>query len=318
MLRNVRRNQVNEGSTSELNTLKSIVRAMVNKASIRTDILSLKLKGVEFTGNIGVCEDLLITITLGLLVSMDEDNYYHALTGNDYSKMSDDVEIVIELEPREGFHVVYRTHDYGSKSTRLKISGSYQESSVTRYPKHASYSYLLSEDIEHDLLNAIYGAIDHGEKHRYYVNFGRRESCGRRNKEFTLRKVTRKESSSNTQPMKFSDIIVSDTIWDYSDQAMQAKRKQVSIPDAAETCIQICTNFNKLCELENRGSSKERLLKLAEEVQDLVQMSNNEMDGGAWERSWKRWLGSDFNYVKRQMREFAEDLAKAIYDLKRR
>ena len=314
MLRQVRRNRVNEGTTSELNTLKTIVRAMVNRASIRTDILSLKLKDVEFTGNIGVCEDLLITITLGLLVSMEEDNYYHALTGNNYSKMSNDVEIVIELDPREGFHVAYRTHDAGSKSYRLKTSGTYQEAYVTQYPKHASYSYLLSDDIEHDLLNAIYGAIDRGEKHRYYVDFGRRESrMNRRYKEFSLRK----ESSSNTQPMKFSDIIISDTLLDYSDQAMKAKRKQWDIPDAAETVIQICMNFNKLCELEGRGSSKERLLELAEDVQDLVQMSNNEMDGGAWERSWKRWLGSDFNYVKRQMREFAEDLAKAIYDLKR-
>ncbi len=129
-------------------------------------------------------------------------------------------------------------------------------------------------------------------------------------------RVIRTEASSNTQPMKFSDIIVSDTLWDYSDQAMQAKRKQWSIPDAAETGILICANFNRLCALEGKGASKERLLKLAKDVQDLVQMSNNEMDGGAWERSWKRWLGSDFNYVKRQMREFAEDLAKAIYDLK--
>ena len=248
------------------------------------------------------------------MVSMEEDNYYHALKGNDYSKMSNDVEIVIELDPREGFHVAYRTHDAGSKSYRLSLSGTYQEAYVTQYPKHASYSYLLSDDIEQDLLNAIYGAIDHGEKHRYYVDLRRRESCGRRNKEFTLRK----ESSLNTQPMKFSDIIVSDTLWDYSDQAMRAKRKHWSIPDAAETCIQICTNFNKLCELEGRGSSKDRLLELAEDVQDLVQMSNNEMDGGAWERSWKNWLGSDFNYIKRQMREFAEDLAKVIYDLKRR
>ena len=135
--------------------------------------------------------------------------------------------------------------------------------------------------------------------------------------EHTLQnKMLRKEASSNTEPMKFSDIIVSDTLWDYSDQAMQAKRRQWSIPDAAETGIQICANFNRLCELESKGASKERLLKLAEDVQDLVQMSNNEMDGGAWERSWRRWLGSDFNYVKRHMREFAEDLAKAIYDLK--
>lgn len=174
--RHGRRNKVNEGSTSELDTLKTVVKAMVNRASLRTDILSLKLKDVEYTGNLGVCEDLLITLTLGLNVSMDEGSYYRALKGNDYSPMSNDVEIVIELDPREGFDVTYRTHDVGSKSYSLTASGTYQEAYITEYPERASYSYLLSDDIEHDLLNAIYGAIEHGEKHRYYVNFGRNES----------------------------------------------------------------------------------------------------------------------------------------------
>lgn len=32
--------------------------------------------------------------------------------------------------------------------------------------------------------------------------------------------------------------------------------------------------------------------------------------------SWKRWLGSDFSTVQRQMETFAEDLASVIYDPK--
>lgn len=124
----------------------------------------------------------------------------------------------------------------------------------------------------------------------------------------------KKEASSKA--LKFADLFVPDALWDKADTAMQAKRNQWGIPDAAETGILICTNFNKLCELEGQGVSKDRLLKQASYVQDQVQRANREMDGSSWMASWKRWLGPDFSAVQRQMKSFAGDLANAIYDLK--
>ena len=154
-------------------------------------------------------------------------------------------------------------------------------------------------------------AMDYASENNWFVEC--RKSSER--KQFCRsNKVVKTEASA--QAFKFSDIITSDTLWDMADEAIQAKRNQWGIPDAAETGILICTNFNKLCELEAQGVSKDRLLKQASYVQDQVQRANREMDGGSWMASWKRWLGSDFNSVKRQMIAFASDLAKAIYDLK--
>ena len=124
------------------------------------------------------------------------------------------------------------------------------------------------------------------------------------------------KSESDSKALKFSDLFVPDALWDKADIAMQAKRKQWSIPDAAETGILICTNFDKLCEMERQGASKDRLLKQASYVQDQVQRANREMAGGSWTASWKRWIGPDFLIIQRQMKTFAEDLASAIYDLK--
>ena len=126
--------------------------------------------------------------------------------------------------------------------------------------------------------------------------------------------LIKKESGS--EALKFADLFIPDALWDKADIAMQAKRNQWGIPDAAETGILICTNFDRLCELEGQGVSKDRLLKQASYVQDQVQRANREMDGGSWTASWKRWLGPDFSTVQRQMKTFAGDLASAIYDLK--
>lgn len=124
------------------------------------------------------------------------------------------------------------------------------------------------------------------------------------------------KSEADSKALKFADLFVPDALWDKADIAMKAKRNQWGIPDAAETGILICTNFNKLCELEGQGVSKDRLLKQASYVQDTVQRANREMDGSSWMASWKRWLGSDFSAVQRQMKSFAGDLANAVYDLK--
>lgn len=122
--------------------------------------------------------------------------------------------------------------------------------------------------------------------------------------------------TESVQPFKFNDIIVSDTLYDNVDSAQQAKRRGWNVPEAANTAIQLLSEFNNLCDLEKKGTSKQRLLKLASHVQELVQQSNRDMDGGDLMLSWQRWLGSDFNYVKGQMRMFASDIADAIYDLK--
>lgn len=68
--------------------------------------------------------------------------------------------------------------------------------------------------------------------------------------------------------MKFADLFIPDALWDKADIAMQAKCNQWGIPDAAETGILICTNFDRLCELEGQGVSKDHLLKQASYVQD--------------------------------------------------
>lgn len=157
-----------------------------------------------------------------------------------------------------------------------------------------------------------------------YVNkrnsYTRKHYSSMRDAEFALEAkrssnwLIKKESGS--EALKFADLFIPDALWDKADIAMQAKRNQWGIPDAAETGILICTNFDRLCELEGQGVSKDRLLKQASYVQDQVQRANREMDGGSWTASWKRWLGPDFSTVQRQMKTFAGDLASAIYDLK--
>ncbi len=66
------RQSKNEAESDELKTLESIASAMVNRVGLRKDIPSLELKEVEYKGNLGICsDDLTITLTLSLLVSLD-------------------------------------------------------------------------------------------------------------------------------------------------------------------------------------------------------------------------------------------------------
>lgn len=156
--------RINEQASSEdIAVLKTTLNAAANRVSLRRNIPSLRIEDVQgdSLGDVNTAY-----ISFDMLLFVKEKGADDASTTP--------IRINVEFSPCEGYTFTYYTIDTARREldTRLRLRLAYHnENYKSDACKDSNVSYLLSDELDHDLREIMYEALDYGMTHDWFDRY---------------------------------------------------------------------------------------------------------------------------------------------------